>query len=58
MVAACADRAWVVAALGLALGVAGDDDVDALLVALCFHQFFEGIALSSRVVDARFSSSS
>ena len=42
--------------VGLALGVSGDSDVDALLVALCFHQFFEGVALSSRVVDARFSS--
>ena len=31
--------------IGLAAGVVGTDDLKALLVALSFHQFFEGVAL-------------
>ena len=37
---------------GLATGVVGIDELKALLVALCFHQFFEGVALGSRLADA------
>ena len=39
--------------IGLAVGVVGDDDLRALIVALVFHQFFEGIALGSRIADAK-----
>lgn len=35
--------------IGLALGTAGSDEFVALLVALVFHQFFEGVALGSRI---------
>jgi zinc transporter 1/2/3 len=40
---------------GLACGVASLSDLQALLVALVFHQFFEGIALGSRLSDASLS---
>ncbi|KAI8800421.1 ZIP zinc transporter-domain-containing protein [Cladochytrium replicatum] len=42
--------------IGVILGFARGAEFTALLVALCFHQFFEGTALSSVVVGARFSS--
>jgi zinc transporter 1/2/3 len=38
--------------IGLAVGVVGDEDLKALLVALCFHQFFEGVSLGARLSDA------
>ena len=41
--------------IGLAVGVVGDEDLRALLVALCFHQFFEGVALGARLTEAGFS---
>jgi zinc transporter 1/2/3 len=37
--------------IGLAVGVTGKDDLLALLVALIFHQAFEGVALGSRLSD-------
>jgi zinc transporter ZupT len=43
--------------IGLAVGVVADADLNALLVALCFHQFFEGVALGARLVDSSLSSS-
>ncbi|EFA84409.1 zinc/iron permease [Heterostelium album PN500] len=39
--------------VGLAIGVADDTSLRALLVALCFHQFFEGLALGARINDAK-----
>ena len=39
--------------IGLAVGVVGDTELTGLLVALSFHQFFEGIALGARLADAR-----
>ncbi|KAI8800416.1 Zinc/iron permease [Cladochytrium replicatum] len=42
--------------IGIILGFARGAEFSALLIALCFHQFFEGTALSSVVVGARFSS--
>lgn len=41
--------------IGVSLGVARDE-FKALLVALVFHQFFEGVALSTTVLDAGFKS--
>ena len=38
--------------IGLAVGTVGDTELTGLLVALCFHQFFEGLALGARLVDA------
>jgi len=38
--------------IGLTVGVADDPTVTALLVALVFHQFFEGVALGARIADA------
>ena len=40
--------------VGLAVGVVSDDDLLPLLVALCFHQFFEGIALGTRLMEASY----
>jgi zinc transporter 1/2/3 len=37
--------------VGLAVGIVSDDELKALLVALCFHQFFEGVALGARLID-------
>lgn len=37
--------------IGLTLGNADSTSFETLLVALCFHQFFEGIALGTRVND-------
>lgn len=39
--------------VGVALGIATDEFIS-LLIALSFHQFFEGIALSAVVIEARF----
>ena len=41
--------------IGLAVGVADRASLVALLIALSFHQFFEGIALGSRVSEANIS---
>jgi zinc transporter 1/2/3 len=41
--------------IGLAVGLAADDDYVPLLVALVFHQFFEGIALGARLFETDFS---
>ena len=38
--------------IGLAVGVVADADLNALLVALAFHQFFEGVALGARLADS------
>lgn len=38
--------------IGLSLGTASTADLYALLPALSFHQFFEGLAMGSRVVEA------
>ena len=40
--------------IGLTVGVVGYNELVALLTAMCFHQFFEGIALGSRLADAEF----
>ena len=42
--------------IGLANGIDGDDQLHVLLVALVFHQMFEGIALGARIADANFPS--
>ena len=42
--------------IGLANGIDGDSQLHVLLVALVFHQMFEGIALGSRIADANFPS--
>jgi zinc transporter 1/2/3 len=41
--------------IGLAVGLAPDDTFVPLLVALVFHQFFEGIALGARLFETDFS---
>ena len=41
--------------IGLTLGVASDSTFDALLIAVCFHQLFEGLALGSLVSDTNLS---
>eukprot|EP01110_Echinostelium_bisporum_P011324 TRINITY_DN5116_c0_g1_i2.p1 TRINITY_DN5116_c0_g1~~TRINITY_DN5116_c0_g1_i2.p1 ORF type:complete len:254 (+),score=100.85 TRINITY_DN5116_c0_g1_i2:824-1585(+) len=38
--------------IGLTVGVADNDTIKALLVAIVFHQLFEGLALGSRVAEA------
>lgn len=40
--------------VGLDLGVTANDEVKVLMVALLFHQLFEGIAMGSRLADAEF----
>jgi len=42
--------------IGLENGVVDEQTLKSLLVALCFHQFFEGVALGSRIADANLSS--
>ncbi|KAJ1981215.1 hypothetical protein H4R35_000813 [Dimargaris xerosporica] len=37
--------------VGLSLGTADGTEFVTLLIALCFHQFFEGIALGSRIAE-------
>jgi len=39
--------------IGFAVGVIGQPDLTTLTIALVFHQFFEGIAAGSRLVDAK-----
>lgn len=41
--------------IGLALGIVSDDELTTLLIALTFHQLFEGVALGCRVAEAGFS---
>jgi solute carrier family 39 (zinc transporter), member 1/2/3 len=38
--------------IGLALGIAPDDELKTLLVALCFHQFFEGVSLGAKLAES------
>ncbi|KAF8283125.1 hypothetical protein TcBrA4_0077750 [Trypanosoma cruzi] len=38
--------------IGLTVGITSDAETKALLVALVFHQMFEGLALGSRLADA------
>lgn len=38
--------------VGLTVGVSADAELYTLVCALCFHQFFEGVALGSRLVEA------
>lgn len=40
--------------VGLALGVTSNDDLKVLLVALVFHQMFEGLAMGARLAEAGF----
>jgi len=40
--------------IGLAVGVVDFTTLQSLLTALCFHQFFEGVALGARISDAKF----
>ena len=42
--------------IGMAIGISDDSSLNVLLPALVFHQFFEGIALGSRLADAKFGS--
>ncbi|KAM9998003.1 hypothetical protein ACTFIY_007665 [Dictyostelium cf. discoideum] len=42
--------------IGLTVGVVDDSGLKSLLVALSFHQFFEGVALGSRISDANLTS--
>lgn len=42
--------------IGIALGVASGAEFISLLIALSFHQFFEGLALGSTIADAKFKS--
>ena len=41
--------------IGLTVGVVAQAELNALLVALSFHQFFEGVALGARLFDSAFS---
>ena len=41
--------------IGITVGVASRSDLNTLLPALCFHQFFEGMALGARLADVGFS---
>ncbi|GET91312.1 iron/zinc transporter protein-like protein [Leishmania tarentolae] len=41
--------------VGLDVGLKSDKDLKPLIVALVFHQLFEGMAVGSRLVDAKFS---
>ena len=41
--------------IGITVGVASRTDLNTLLPALCFHQFFEGFALGARLADVGFS---
>ncbi|KAF9275824.1 high-affinity Zn(2+) transporter zrt1 [Mortierella alpina] len=42
--------------IGVALGVSADAEFTGLLVALVFHQFFEGFALGARIAELDFES--
>jgi zinc transporter 1/2/3 len=41
--------------IGLAVGIVPDEELTPLIVALCFHQFFEGITLGVRLDAAQLS---
>jgi hypothetical protein len=41
--------------VGLAGATAAEEDFAGLLIAICFHQFFEGVSLGSRLSDASMS---
>ena len=41
--------------VGLAVGIVPDDELPALITALAFHQFFEGVTLGARLDAAQFS---
>ena len=43
--------------IGLAMATANDERFKVLLVALCFHQFFEGVGLGARLAEASMSTS-
>ncbi|KAJ1970653.1 hypothetical protein H4R35_005738 [Dimargaris xerosporica] len=43
--------------IGVALGTAQGTEFVSLLVALCFHQFFEGLALGARIAELSYQSS-
>ncbi|KAK7199592.1 iron/zinc transporter protein-like protein [Novymonas esmeraldas] len=43
--------------VGLTVGLTTDDELKPLLVALVFHQLFEGMAMGSRLADAEFKGS-
>lgn len=43
--------------IGLTVGVADDESLPALLIAIAFHQLFEGFALGATIVEARFKKS-
>lgn len=43
--------------IGITTGIVDANHLKALLVALVFHQFFEGVALGARILDADFASS-
>jgi zinc transporter 1/2/3 len=38
--------------IGLALGIAPDGELQPLMVALCFHQFFEGVSLGAKLAES------
>jgi solute carrier family 39 (zinc transporter), member 1/2/3 len=40
--------------IGSSLGVSSGQEFDSLLIAISFHQFFEGIALGTSIVEAQF----
>lgn len=40
--------------IGIAVGIAGYSTLVPLLIALVFHQLFEGVALGARISDANF----
>ncbi len=42
--------------IGVALGTAADDEFRTLLIALVFHQFFEGMSLTTVVLESGFKS--
>lgn len=39
--------------IGIAVGIADEETLPVFLTAIVFHQFFEGVALGSRLVDAK-----
>ena len=41
--------------IGITVGVASHSDLQTLIPALCFHQFFEGFALGARLAEVGFS---
>ncbi len=39
--------------IGIAVGIADEETLPVFIIAIVFHQFFEGVALGSRLVDAK-----